>query len=69
MVNIEAHYHTGKTLSQIALNNGIAQADLPVFILAVRTKAINAALADDVITLARGDKMLCLAARGMGSGV
>ena len=66
---IEAQFEAGKTLYQIALDNGIAQADLPAFMLEVRTKAINAALADGVITQAQAGKMLHVTGRGKGPGM
>jgi hypothetical protein len=68
LADVEAQFDAGKTLCQIALDNGISQADLPAFMLEVRTAAINAALADGVITQAQADRMLRGAGRGMGSG-
>ena len=68
LATVEAQFDAGKTLYQITLDNGIAQADLPAFMLEVRTTAINAALADGVITQAQADKMLRVAGRGMGQG-
>jgi len=66
---IETQFDAGKTLHQIALDNGIAQADLPAFMLEVRTTAIKAALTNGVITQAQADKMLRVSGRGMGSGM
>ena len=69
VATIEAQFDAGKTLYQIALDNGIAQSDLPAFMLKVRTTAINAALADGVITQAQADKMHRVAGRSMGHGM
>ena len=69
LATVEAQFDAGKTLYQIALDNGIAQADFPAFMLDVRTKAINAALADGVITQAQADRMLQSGGRGMGNGM
>jgi hypothetical protein len=69
LATIEAQFDAGKTLYQIALDNGIAQADLTAVLLEVRTKAINAALVDGVITQAQAGKMLSAAGRSMGSGM
>jgi hypothetical protein len=69
LATIEAQFDAGKTLYQIALDNGIAQADFPALMLDVRTKAINAALADGVITQTQADWMLRSRGRGMGAGM
>jgi hypothetical protein len=69
LATIEAQFDAGKTLYQIALDNGIAQADLPAFILEIRTTAIKAALADGVITQAQADRMLQSRGYGMGQGM
>jgi hypothetical protein len=69
VTTVAAQFDAGKTIVQIALDNGIAQADLPAFIADVRTTAINAALAAGVITQAQADRMLRMAARGMGRGM
>ena len=68
LATVEAEFDAGKTLYQIALDNGIAQEDIRAFMLEVRTDAINAALADGVITQAQADRMLKASARGMGAG-
>ena len=65
---IEAQFDAGKTLYQIALDNGIAEADLPALMLEVRTTAIKAAVADGVITQAQADRMSQARGYGMGSG-
>jgi hypothetical protein len=69
LATIETQFDAGKTLYQIALDNGIAQADLPVFMLEVRTTAIKAAVADGVITQAQADRMLQSGGRSMGQGM
>jgi hypothetical protein len=68
LATIEAQFDAGKTLYQIALDNGVTQANLATFMVEVRTTAIKAALADGVITQAQADKMLRVAGRGMGRG-
>lgn len=69
LTTVEAQFDAGKSLYQIALDNGIAQADLPAVMLEVRTTAIKAALADNVITQAQADRMLQSGGRGMGQGM
>jgi len=66
---VEAQVDAGTPIYQIALDNGIAQADLPTFMREVRTAAIQAALKDGVITQAQADKMLSAAGRGKGYGM
>ncbi len=68
VATVEAQFDAGKTLYQIALDNGIAQADLPAFMLEVRTAAIKAAVADGVLTQAQADRMSQARGYGMGSG-
>jgi hypothetical protein len=69
LATVEAQIDGGNTLYQIALDNGIAEADLPAFLLEVRTTAINAALADGVITQDLADRMLQSGGYGMGQGM
>ena len=69
LATIEAQFDAGKTLYQIALDNGITQADLPAFMLEVRTQAINGALSDGVITQTQANRMLQFGGRGMGQGM
>jgi hypothetical protein len=69
LATVEAQFDAGKTLYQVALDNGIAQADLPAFMLEVRTTAINAAVADGIITQAQANRMLQSGGRGMGQGM
>jgi hypothetical protein len=68
LANVETQFDAGKTLYQIATDNGIAQADLPAFMLEVRTSAIKAAVADGVITQTQADRMLQARGYGMGTG-
>jgi amino acid transporter len=69
LATVEAQFDAGKTLYQVALDQGIAQADLPTFMVAIRSTAIKAALADGVITQAQADRMLQSAGRGQGQGM
>lgn len=69
VTTVEAQFDAGKTLNQIALDNGITQANLPAFMLEVRTIAIKAAVSDGAITQAMADKMLKSGGRGMGTGM
>ncbi len=69
LAEVEAQFEAGKTLWQIALDNGIAEADLPVFVREVHEAAFAAAVADGVITQAQADWMLQRMARyGYGIG-
>jgi hypothetical protein len=68
LATIEAQFDAGRTLYQIALDNGINKTDLPTFMLEVRTIAINAALSDGVITQAQADRMLQSGGYGMRQG-
>ena len=69
LTTVEAQLDAGKSLYQIALDNGIAQADLPAVMVEVRSTAIKAALADKVISQAQADRMLQSGGRGMGQGM
>jgi amino acid transporter len=69
LATVEAQFDAGKTIYQIALDNGIAEADLPAFMLEVRTTAINAELSAGVITQAQADRMLQSGGYGMGQGM
>src|SRR5512138_3771530 len=69
LATVEAEFDAGKPMYQIALDHGIAQADLPAFMLDVRTQALKAAVADGVITQAQADRMLQHAGYGMGYGM
>ncbi len=66
---VEAQIAAGKTLYQIPLDHGIAQADLPAFMLEVRTNAIKAAQADGVVSQAWAERMLQSNSRGAGYGM
>ena len=69
LTQVETQFSTGKTAYQIALDNGIAEQDLPDFLKEVRTDALKAAVADGVITQAQADRMLShMDGRSLGSG-
>jgi hypothetical protein len=55
---VETRVNAGETMYEIALAEGIAEADLPAFLAEVRTAAIKAAVADGVITQTQADRML-----------
>ncbi len=66
---VNARLTAGETMYQIALAEGIAAKDIPALLVEVRTAAINAAVADGVITQAQADWMLSrMAKRGYGTG-
>lgn len=66
---VDARLTAGETMYEIALAEGIAAEDIPALLTEVRTNAINAALADGVITQAQADRMLArMAKQGSGSG-
>jgi hypothetical protein len=67
LATVETEFNAGKTMPQIALGHGIAQADLNAFMLEVRTRALEVALADGVITQAQADRMLQSGGRGNGT--
>ena len=69
VVTVEAQFDAGKSLYQIALDNGITQANEMAFMLGVRTQALKAAVADGVITQAQTDRMIQRGGRGMGAGM
>ena len=66
---VEVQFDAGKSLYQIALDNGIAEAALPALMLEVRTAAIQAAVTDGVLTQAQADWMVQSGGRGMGLGI
>lgn len=68
LATVETQFDAGETLYQIALDNGISQADMPAFMLEVRTIAINAALTDGVITQTQADRMLQARGNGLRQG-
>lgn len=60
---------TTKPMYQIALDHGIAQADLQAFMLDVHETAFAAAVKDGVMTQAQADAMLArMAQNGFGTG-
>jgi hypothetical protein len=66
---VEARLTAGETMYAIALAEGVAEDDIPALLADVRTAAVNAAVADGVITQAQADRMLARMARqGYGSG-
>lgn len=69
LATVETQFDAGKTLYQIALDNGITQAALSAFMLQVRTTAIKAALSDGVITQVQAGRMLQSGGFGMGQGM
>jgi hypothetical protein len=69
LATVEAQFDAGKTLYQIALDNGITPAGLPAFMQEIRTTAINAALSDGVVTKAQADRMLQSGGFGLGQGM
>ena len=62
---VEEQYAAGKSMYQIALDNGIAEADVATFLTEVHTTAFDAAVADGVMTREQADFML---QRMQGSG-
>ena len=64
---VESQFDAGKSLYQIALDNGITLADMPAFMQDVRSQALKAAVAAGVITQAQADRMLQGGGRGMGA--
>jgi hypothetical protein len=68
VADVEAYLDAGKTIYQFALDNGVAQEEVAAFIQEIRTSAINAALADGVITEAQAAWMLQVRGFGAGAG-
>ena len=66
VATVESEFDAGKSFYQIALDHGITQTNLQAFMLEVRTQALNAAVADGVITQTQADRMLQRV--GLGSG-
>ncbi len=62
---VESALVAGQTLYQIALANGVSAEQFPALMTEVRQAAVQAALADGVITQQQADWML---ARGQGRG-
>lgn len=66
---VNAAVTAGKTLYQIALDEGIAEANIPALLKSVHETALAAAVADGVLTQAQADRMLArMAKQGYGSG-
>jgi hypothetical protein len=68
LATVESEFDAGKSLYQIALDHGIAQANVQTFMLEVRTQALKSAVADGVITQTQADRMLQHGGYGMGAG-
>jgi len=69
LATVEAQFDGGKSLFQIALDNGITQQNMATFMLDVRIQAVQAAVADGVLTQTQADWMLQRGGRGMGAGM
>jgi len=63
---VDARIDAGDTMYDIALAEGIAVEDMQTFLTGIRTTAINAAVADGVITQAQADRMIARGLRGTG---
>lgn len=57
-VDLEAQFDSGKSMYQIALDKGIAEADIPALLTEVHKTALTKAVADGVLTQAQADAML-----------
>lgn len=67
---VNAAVNAGKTLYQVALDQGIAQADVPALLKSVHETALAAAAVDGVITQAQANQMTQrMAKRGCMAGV
>lgn len=55
---VEQALAAGKTMYQIALDNGVAEADIPALLSEVHKTALDKAVADGVLTQAQADLML-----------
>jgi hypothetical protein len=65
---VETRLEAGETFKEIAMAQGIAGADLPDLLVQARTSALNAAVADGLITQAQADLMLEHMNNYMGQG-
>lgn len=64
---IEQALAAGKTMYQVALDNGIAEAEIPALLSAVHKTALDKAVADGVLTQAQADLMFQrMTANGFG---
>jgi hypothetical protein len=66
--DVEDELASGKTMYQIALDNGIKEADVASLLTEVHTAAFDKAVADGVITREQADFMLERMAGGFGYG-
>jgi hypothetical protein len=67
--DVEDALTSGKTMYQIALDNGVKEADVAALLTEVHTAAFDKAVADGVITRAQADFMLQrMTANGFNSG-
>lgn len=65
---VEEQLAAGKTMYQIALDAGTAEADVPALLEAVHKSALEKAVADGVLTQAQADDLLArMQARGWGA--
>jgi hypothetical protein len=67
--DIEAGHAAGQTLWQIAQEKGISAEDFRTLMIDARTKALNQAVADNVITQEQADWMLGRMNRGLANGL
>ncbi len=67
--DVESALASGKTMYQIALDNGVAEADVPALLTEVHTAAFDKAVADGVITREQADFTLQrMTSNGYGFG-
>ncbi|CAG0953084.1 hypothetical protein ANAEL_00177 [Anaerolineales bacterium] len=67
--DVESALASGKTMYQIALDNGVKEADVPALLTEVHKAAFDKAVADGVITREQADFMLQrMTANGYGFG-
>jgi len=67
--DVESALASGKTMYQIALDNGVAEADIPAFFAEIHKTAFDKAVADGVLDSQRADFMLQrMSSRGYGVG-
>ena len=67
--DVENALASGKSMYQIALDNGVTEADVPALLTEVHTTAFDKAVADGVITREQADFMLQrMTANGYGFG-
>lgn len=67
--DIEAGHAAGQTLWQIAQEKGISAEDFRTLMINARTKALNQAVADNVIAQEQADWMLGRMNRGLANGL